>query len=92
MNNGYKKGLELDREENDGNYEPGNCRFVTRSINNTNRRDSIYVVYKSEKIGLMVLLHKLNLVEKRDVIVARLRYGRNLEDALFTSLDKRYTK
>lgn len=36
--NGYKKGLEIDRINNDGNYEPSNCRFVTRAINNTNTR------------------------------------------------------
>lgn len=36
--NGYEKGLEIDRKNNDGNYEANNCRFVTKSINNMNRR------------------------------------------------------
>jgi hypothetical protein len=36
--NGYKKGLEIDRIENDGNYEPENCRFVTHRENNLNKR------------------------------------------------------
>ncbi len=38
MANGYKKGLEIDRINNDGNYEPSNCRFITRSVGNTNTR------------------------------------------------------
>ena len=32
--------LELDRINNDGNYEPGNLRFVTRSVSMINRRSS----------------------------------------------------
>lgn len=34
----YKPELELDRICNDGNYEPGNIRFVTRKENISNRR------------------------------------------------------
>lgn len=37
MNNGYEKGLQLDRIDNDGNYEPSNCRFVTAKENCQNR-------------------------------------------------------
>lgn len=31
--NGWKEGLTIDRINSDGNYEPNNCQFITRSQN-----------------------------------------------------------
>jgi hypothetical protein len=37
---GYFKGAEIDRINNDGNYEPGNVRWATRQVNTRNRRSN----------------------------------------------------
>lgn len=43
LSNGYREGLYIDRIDNDGNYEPGNVRFVERKVNNRNKRNCKYI-------------------------------------------------
>lgn len=38
LSNGYEEGLEIDRRDNNKNYSIDNCRWVTKSLNNKNRR------------------------------------------------------
>lgn len=55
ISNGWQKGLEIDRENNDLGYEPSNCRFVTGRVNVYNRSNTLKVIYKGEEMTLLDL-------------------------------------
>jgi len=41
MTNGYSDDLTLDRKDNDGNYEPGNCRWATMIEQQNNKSTNV---------------------------------------------------
>lgn len=48
--NGYDDGLELDRIDNNGNYEPSNCRWTTRKQQNRNKSTNLFVELDGQKM------------------------------------------
>lgn len=48
LDNGYEKGLQLDRIDNAKGYSPENCRFVTATVNSRNRRNTKFLSLKGE--------------------------------------------
>lgn len=58
------KEYSLDREENDGNYEPNNCRWALLEVQSRNKRTSNFLECNGERMVLLDWAKKLN-VERR---------------------------
>lgn len=80
MNNGYTDNSTIDRINNNGNYEPNNCRWVDRTYQSRNRRNNIEFTYNGETHCLSEWCEILCL--NYSTIKSRLRYGWSIERAL----------
>lgn len=77
---GYADGLTIDRINNDGNYEPSNCRWIPDDEQQRNRSSCHFVKIGGLELSLKEWSELLNI--SYNTVLSRLRYGWSDFDAL----------
>jgi hypothetical protein len=71
LNNGYAKTLSLDRIDVNGNYTPQNCRWITMSEQQHNKRTNVFLEYNGERHtlaqwGMITGLGKSTIISRKN--------------------------
>lgn len=80
LENGYTDDLSIDRIDFNGNYEPSNCRWVTREVQDNNKRTNVFLDYNGKHMTIAQWARELNI--SYSVIQHRIKAGWTVEDAL----------
>lgn len=82
LENGWAKGLEIDRIDNNSGYSPGNCRWVTDKQNAQNTRRNVYVSAFGESKTLSEWARDSRSRFTATGISTRIKSGLSCEDAI----------
>lgn len=79
--NGYQDDLTIDRIDNNGNYSPNNCRWVSQKVQQNHRSNNRKLTCRGEShtLGEWSSISGVKL----STIWARLNKGWNTEEAIF---------
>jgi hypothetical protein len=92
LSNKYHDSLCIDRIDNNGHYEPNNCRFVTPREQARNRENNVRISAFGEERILRDWLDDPRCVVSRQTLRKRLREGWSPEDAITTPARQRPKK
>ncbi len=82
MANGYEEGLQIDRIDNDGDYEPNNCQWVTAKENCNNRQTNVTIELNGQTKTVMEWSRITGI--PHSTIRSRIKAGKPPEDVLKT--------
>ena len=81
INNGYSDKLTIDRIDNNGNYEPSICRWVTVKEQNQNKRNVILITYDGQTLSCSEWSKLLGL--GKDTVRQRYHKGWTAKECLY---------
>jgi len=75
-------GTTLDRIDNNGNYQSGNCKWSTHFEQHTNTRSNTFVIFDGQKMTISQLSRICGIYQEK--LGARIRRGWSIERAIST--------